>query len=100
MPTIRPCTTMDQVREEIDRLDQVILPLLAERSHYVAQAAHLKERRDDVVVPTRIQEIIARVRDLAGQNQMDPDLAEDLYRSMIDAFIRFERRKWDEDAAS
>ncbi|CCQ74721.1 chorismate mutase [Magnetospira sp. QH-2] len=91
---------MSQVRAEIDRLDRHILPLLAERSQYVAQAAAFKAERADVVVPRRIEEIIAHIRDIAEHHGMDKDLAEEIYRSMIDTFIRFEERRWDEIAES
>jgi len=37
------CTTLEEVRSNIDRLDQQIVSLLAERGHYVSQAARFKK---------------------------------------------------------
>ena len=39
------CTTLEEVRENIDRLDQHIVTLLAERGHFVSQAARFKRHR-------------------------------------------------------
>lgn len=37
------CTTLEEVRNNIDRLDQQIVTLLAERGRYVSQAARFKK---------------------------------------------------------
>ena len=95
MPAAKTCDSLDAVRTEIDRVDRTLLPLLAERAEYVRQAAAFKPTRDAVVQPDRIAAIVAHIRDMAVAEGMDPDLAEDLWRGMIDAFIRFEGREWD-----
>ena len=45
------CTTLEEVRSNIDRLDQQIVSLLAERGHYVSQAARFKKDTDGVKAP-------------------------------------------------
>ena len=90
------CETLQDVRRHIDRLDRQIVALLAERAGYVNQAARFKTTRADVVVPSRIEEIILRVRALAETHRTDPDLLEEIYRAMIAAFIRHEGKVWDE----
>ncbi|MDP9031075.1 MAG: chorismate mutase, partial [Pseudomonadota bacterium] len=37
------CTSLEQVRENIDRLDRQIVALLAERGGFVSQAARFKK---------------------------------------------------------
>jgi isochorismate pyruvate lyase len=90
-----PCASLAEVRDNIDRLDRLIVPLLAERAGYVAQAGRLKDSRDKVVDVPRIEQIIAKVRALAGDEGMDSDLAERIYRAMIDAYIAYETGVWD-----
>ncbi len=92
--TIRRCASMAEVRAEIDRLDRLIVPLLAERAGYVAQAARLKPTRASVVVPERIEDVVTKARKRATEKGMDPDLVEAIYRPLIDAFIAFEDREW------
>ena len=84
------CTTLEQVRSNIDRLDQQIVSLLAERSQYVSQAAHFKKDTDGVKAPQRVEQVISKVRDLSHTVGANPDVTEQVYRAMIAAFIQQE----------
>jgi isochorismate pyruvate lyase len=84
---------MDEVRAEIDRLDLAILDLVAERFGYVDRAWQLKTRREEAVVPWRIQQVIDRVRARAAERGVPPELAEALWRQMIGWFIQYEEEK-------
>jgi isochorismate pyruvate lyase len=84
------CKSLDDVRAHIDRLDRQIVPLLAERATYVAQAPIFKETKHQVVDRDRIEEVISKVRHLAIEEGCDPALVENIYRAMIDAYIVFE----------
>lgn len=85
------CDSIAQVRAEIDRMDDLILPLMAERAGYVAQAPKFKKIIDDVVVPVRIDEIAHRMRAKAEQYGMNGQLAENIWRALIDQHIKFEQ---------
>ena len=87
------CENMEQVRAEIDRLDLAILDLVAERFGYVDRAWQLKTRREEAVVPWRIQQVIDRVRARAQERGVPPELAEALWRQMIGWFIQYEEEK-------
>ena len=94
--SVRPpatCENMEQVRAEIDRLDLAILDLVAERFGYVDRAWQLKTRREEAVVPWRIQQVIERVRARAQERGVPPELAEALWRQMIGWFIQYEEEK-------
>jgi len=84
------CTTLEEVRNNIDRLDQQIVTLLAERGRYVSQAARFKKDTDGVKAPQRVEQVIAEVRDLAQTVGANPEVTEQVYRAMIAAFIQQE----------
>ncbi|HEY0201589.1 MAG TPA: chorismate mutase, partial [Burkholderiaceae bacterium] len=84
------CETMDDVRHHIDALDDRIVALIAERSGYVAQAAHIKQSADQVYDGPRIEFIVDRVRAGARSFGAPEAVLEAAYRAMIDAFITFE----------
>ncbi|MFV9650012.1 chorismate mutase [Pseudomonas citrulli] len=84
------CTTLEEVRNNIDRLDQQIVSLLAERGRYVSQAARFKKDTDGVKAPQRVEQVIAKVRDLAQTVGANPEVTEQVYRAMIAAFIQQE----------
>lgn len=88
------CASLDEVRSNIDRIDRAIVPLLAERAAYVAEAAKFKSSQSTVVDVSRVERIIARVRAMAEENGADPALIERLYRGMIETYTTFEKGVW------
>ena len=84
------CESLEEVRENIDRIDRNIVKLIAERSTYVVQAANFKKNSDDVKAPQRVKKIIEKVRNLAKEDGVNPDIVENIYREMISSFINFE----------
>jgi isochorismate pyruvate lyase len=87
------CQSMDEVRVEIDRIDTLLVDLVAERFGYVERAWQLKSRPEEATVPWRIQQVIDRVRARAEVKGVPPELAEALWRQMIGWFIQYEEQK-------
>jgi isochorismate pyruvate lyase len=88
------CTSLAQVRAEIDRIDAQIVPLLAERGGYVLAAVRFKDTAAQVPAPQRVEQVIAQVRALAANHGALPEVVERTYRAMIAAFIEAEMRHW------
>ncbi|KRA26300.1 MULTISPECIES: chorismate mutase [unclassified Pseudomonas] len=88
------CTTLEEVRNKIDVLDQQIVALMAERGHYVSQAARFKKNTDGVKAPQRVEQVIAKVRGLSQVVGANPEVTEQVYRAMITAFIRQEMAEY------
>jgi isochorismate pyruvate lyase len=84
------CNNLDEVRENIDRIDNQIVKLIAERSQYVSQASKFKKDTNDVKAPNRVEAVVQKVRSIAEENNLNPDIIEIVYRNMIDAFINME----------
>lgn len=85
------CETKQDVRAEIDRIDQALLRLFAERHAYVTRMADLKANLDEVHAPDRISEVITRLRGMADELDMDSDQAETIWRTLIDWNIAYEK---------
>jgi crotonobetainyl-CoA:carnitine CoA-transferase CaiB-like acyl-CoA transferase len=81
---------LDEVRKSIDAVDREIVRLLAEREGHVRRAAYLKETREDVEAPDRVEEVVRNARTLAGEHGANPDVAEEVYRAMISRFVSLE----------
>lgn len=82
--------SLDEVRDNIDRLDRAIIAPMAERGRFVQQAARFKTSRSDVQAPKRVEQVIAKVRELAVGAGLEPQVAEAAYRAMVGAFIKVE----------
>ncbi len=92
----KDCTSMDDVRAEIDRLDEQLVTLIGERFNYVDRAWQLKENPADATVPWRIQQVIDKVRAHAEEKDVPPRLVAAHWRQMIGWFIQYEEEKLDE----
>lgn len=90
------CTSMEEVRKEIDRLDEQLVTLIGERFSYVDRAWQLKDSPADATVPWRIQQVIEKVKAHAEEKNVPPHLVEALWRQMIGWFIQYEEEKLDE----
>ena len=88
------CKDLNEVRENIDRIDNQIVKLIAERSYYVKQAVNFKKTTDDVKAPKRVELIIEKVRKLAEDNNVNPNIIEVVYRNMINSFINLELEEY------
>ncbi|WP_010240527.1 chorismate mutase [Clostridium arbusti] len=84
------CRDLNEVRENIDRIDNQIVKLIAERSYYVKQAANFKKDTEDVKAPKRVEMVIEKVCKLAENNNVNPNIVEVVYRNMINSFINLE----------
>lgn len=84
------CATLEEVRSNIDRIDNEIIKLIAERSDYVKQASAFKKSEDGVKAPNRVEAVINKVRSKAEEYGANPDMVEKLYREMISSFINME----------
>ena len=89
-PARKPCQSLDEVRANIDRLDRLIVPLLAERQTYVLEAARFKATAEAVVVPARVEQVSARVTGMAREAGASPEATERIYRTIIDAMTELE----------
>jgi isochorismate pyruvate lyase len=85
------CTTMADIRAEIDRLDAELVALFAQRTAYIDRAAEIKEQ---VGLPARIEDrveqVVGNVRRHAVAHGLPPDKLEKLWRKLIDWSIERE----------
>jgi len=87
---LKECKTLNEVRTEIDKLDDQIVELIGARNSYIKQAAKFKDTVDEVKNPERISEIIAKVRHKALELGMSANLLEEIYTIMIDEMVESE----------
>ena len=91
MKTAAQCETKADVRAEIDRLDQDLINLFAERHEYVIRMAAIKTNPHEAFDPERIEAVIKKVRERALEKQLDEDQAELIWRTLIDWNVNFEK---------
>jgi len=86
----KQCNSLEEVRHEIDTLDDQIVELIGARNSYIKQAAKFKETVEEVKAPERINEIMSKVRHKALTLGMSPNLLEEIYTIMINEMVESE----------
>jgi isochorismate pyruvate lyase len=88
------CRDMAEVRSEIDRIDRLLVGLMAERQRYIEAAARIKTRADEVRLEWRIEDVVAKVLAESARRGLCPRIAEPVWRELIDRCIAHEQEKW------
>lgn len=84
------CTSIEEVRQHIDRIDRDLVSLLARRGKLVNQAAAFKNATAEVKSPSRVEDVIAKVRSVAEECGASAEVVEKVYRAMIATLIEEE----------
>ncbi len=87
--------TINEVRELIDSIDDKILNLIAERKNLVIEAVKLKSK-DQIIDSERIEKIIQKLSKQAVEKKLPDGLVEKLWNTMIQEFIDYETRIYDD----
>lgn len=94
------CKGMDDIRTEIDSIDQTIVALLGRRFQYVKSAAQFKTSETSVRAPERFAAMLQQRRVWAEKEGLSPDAIEKMYRDLVNHFINEEMDKWKQESQS
>jgi chorismate mutase len=85
--------TLDELRRDIDRVDEVLVRLLNERARRVCEIGRLKKSLGlEVYQPDREKDVLTHVRTVACEGPLGPDAIGRLFERIIDEARRLERR--------
>jgi len=87
---MKKCNSLQEVRDEIDNLDDKLVDLLSERSHLIRQAAAFKNSVDEVKAEDRIEYIMQRIRQRAIELGINPNMISELFTIMINDMVETE----------
>lgn len=93
--TAETCETMADVRYEVDRLDRLLVEILAERQSMMDAAARIKGPRAAVHDRARIEDVVAKVKAECARRGLSPAIAEPVWRTLIDRCIAYEFESYD-----
>lgn len=85
------CDTKQAIRRELDRIDNALLKLFAERHAYVSRMAELKIDVSEAYDADRIDEILSNVRIKADTQGLAAEQAELIWRTLIEWNINYEQ---------
>ncbi len=86
---------MSEVRTVVDRIDRQLVRLLVERQACMEAAARIKTDRAAVYDKARIEDVIEKVKASAREAGLSVDIAEPVWRLLIERCIAHEFVVWD-----
>jgi len=85
--------TLDELRDDIDRVDEVLVRLLNERARVACEIGRIKKERGIAIYqPDREKQVLAHVRSVAAEGPLGADAIARLFERIIDEARRLERR--------
>tara|TARA_Y100000590_G_scaffold138010_1_gene157992 strand:- start:3988 stop:4269 length:282 start_codon:yes stop_codon:yes gene_type:complete len=81
-------------RKKIDKVDQQIFSLIKKRTTIVKKMLTLKKHKRDIVDHKRINEILLSLKRKSIQNKIDPKIVIKIWKSIIWAYVDFQRRNF------
>jgi chorismate mutase-like protein len=85
--------TLDDLRKDIDRVDEVLVRLLNERARCVCEIGRLKKELNiEIYQPEREKQVLQHIRTVASEGPLGPDAIARLFERIIDEARRLERR--------
>ena len=81
---------MDELRKDINLLDNELLSLFDKRFNLIKDAAFLKSNFKELRDNERIEKVIKRMREKSSMVDLSEDLIEDLWRYIIELSIKYE----------
>jgi chorismate mutase-like protein len=89
---------LDDLRKNIDRVDEVLVRLLNERARCACEIGRLKKELGvEIYQPDREKQVLDHVRGVAAEGPLGPDAIARLFERIIDEARRLERRVAQED---
>lgn len=89
------CNSIDEVRNNINNIDEQIVKLIILRGEFVKQAAKFKKDSENVRAPKRVEEVISKVKNTARLNGANEEVVENIYKAMIESFIKLEMKEFE-----
>ncbi len=84
---------LDDLRGDIDRVDEVLVRLLNERARVVCEIGRVKKELGvEIYQPDREKQVLAHVRNIAVEGPLGAEAIARLFERIIDEARRLERR--------
>ncbi len=84
------CKSLEEVRIEIDKIDEYIISLFSERHKYVEEIVRFKNDKEAVIAQERKDQVILQRKTWAAENGLNADTFEKMYTLLIESNIQHE----------
>ena len=83
---------LEEIREQIDKCDNDLVNIISKRYDLVSQVIQYKiDKSMEIYQPQREVEVIQKLRNLANQKNINPDLIENIIKLIIEESKRVQK---------
>lgn len=95
-PTHSPkeCNDMNDIRAEIDHIDNLIITLLSTRFEYVKEASKFKKNATEVQAKERFNSMLEQRKQWADAQGLDGEVIKNFYSDLVKYFIAEELKQF------
>ena len=83
-----------KIRKKLDILDDKMLVILKKRSLLVDQILSNKTKKNQIIDKKRIKIIYKNIRKKSLRKTIDPNLTKNIWKAMINGFIKYEYKNF------
>ncbi|MEN8116119.1 MAG: chorismate mutase [Bacteroidota bacterium] len=84
------CHTLEEIRNEIDKIDEHIISLFTERHKYVEAIVRFKNDKDAIIAQERKEQVILQRKKWAEEKGLNADTFEKIYTLLVESNIKHE----------
>ena len=85
--------TLEDLRKDIDRVDEVLVRLLNERARCACEIGRIKKAQNvEIYQPEREKQVLEHVKNVAAEGPLEPEAIARLFERIMDEARRLERR--------
>jgi len=86
----KECTSLEEVRAEIDKIDEYIISLFSERHKYVEEIVRFKHDKEAIIAQERKDHVILQRKEWAAEKGLNAETFEKIYTLLVDSNIKHE----------
>jgi len=86
----KECNSLEEVRNEIDKIDEHIISLFSERHKYVEEIVRFKHDKDAIIAQERKEQVILQRKKWAESKGLNADTFEKIYTLLVESNIKHE----------
>ena len=83
---------LNQIRKNLDKLDDKLINLIKIRKNLVDQVIKLKQFKKEIIDKKRIKIILNRIKKKSINKGIDPKITNRIWNNMIWSFIDYEKK--------
>ena len=85
---------LNLLRKKLDKLDNVLLKIIQNRTEIVKKVLSLKSSKNEIVDKKRISTILKKIKKESLKKKIDPKITHRIWKNMIWTYINFEKRNF------